>query len=164
MTGERPAAFTPPAPPPPGATPPLTSTPDTSRPHTSSDTSGADTGGPCRVDAVPAGARVPVPRPCRSAGRRRRDPNGLPEPARDLVRAQLRIALGTGAVVPAVVTGLPVLLAAAPAIAGTRLLGVPLWWAVLAFGVQPLWIAVSRWQLGRAERAERDRAGAAGLP
>lgn len=159
MTGERPAAFTPPAPARPGATPP-----DTSGPDAGSDTSGPDTGGPCRVDAAPAGARVPVPRPCGSAGRCGRDPHGLPEPARDLVRAQLRVALGTGAVVLAVVTGLPVLLAAAPAFAGTRLLGVPLWWAVLAFGVQPLWIAVSRWQLGRAERAERDRAGAAGRP
>src|SRR5690606_3939339 len=84
------------------------------------------------------------------------------EPARDLVRAQLRIALGTGAVVPAVVTGLPVLLAAAPAIAGTRLLSVPLWWAVLAFGVQPLWIAVSRWQLGAP--SARNATGRGGGP
>src|SRR5690606_15017025 len=38
-----------------------------------------------------------------------------------------------------------------PAFAGTPLLVVPLWWAVLAFGVQPLWIAVSRWQLHRTE-------------
>ncbi|WP_141972748.1 hypothetical protein [Actinomadura hallensis] len=57
-----------------------------------------------------------------------------------------------------------VLLGRVPAFAGTRLLGVPLWWAVLAFGVQPLWIAVSRWQLHRTERAERDRAGPAGRP
>ncbi|MFS2291959.1 MAG: divalent metal cation transporter [Actinomadura sp.] len=105
-----------------------------------------------------------MPRPCRCAGRCGRDPGGLPERARDLVRAQLRIALGTGAVVLAVVTGLPVLLAVVPAIAGTTVLGVPLWWAVLAFGVQLLWIIVSRWQLGRAERAERDRARPVGRP
>ncbi|MGP4025238.1 hypothetical protein [Actinomadura sp. 3N407] len=87
-----------------------------------------------------------------------------PAEARALIRTQLRIALGTCAIVMATVAGLPVLLAAVPAIARARVHGVPLWWLVLALGVQPLWIAVSRWQLRRAERAERDLTRPVGRP
>ena len=75
--------------------------------------------------------------------------------ARALIRVQLRIALSTCAFVLAVVIGLPALLVLAPDIARTRADGVPLWWLVLALGVQPLWVGVSLWQLRRAERAER---------
>ena len=83
-------------------------------------------------------------------------PAGGPPPAdaRALIGAQLRIALGTGAIVLAVLAGLP-LLALAPAVGRARVHGVPLVWAVLAFGVQPVWIAVAFRQLRRAERAER---------
>ncbi|MEU8796636.1 hypothetical protein [Spirillospora sp. NPDC048819] len=83
---------------------------------------------------------------------------------RALIRTQLRIALGTCAIVMITVTGLPVLLATVPAVARARVHGVPLWWLVLALGVQPLWIAVSQWQLRRAERAERDLARPVGHP
>lgn len=73
-----------------------------------------------------------------------------------LIRAQLRTALGTGAFVMSVVTVLPALMAIAPAVARARVHGLPLPWLVLAFGIQPVWVAVSFRQLGRAERAERD--------
>ncbi|MFB4307858.1 hypothetical protein [Actinomadura sp. GTD37] len=74
--------------------------------------------------------------------------------ARALIRAQLRTALGTCALVLAVLAGLP-LLALVPAVAHARVHGVPLCWAVLVLGVQPVWVAVSWRQLRRAERAER---------
>ncbi|WUH96462.1 hypothetical protein OHR68_23115 [Spirillospora sp. NBC_00431] len=73
-----------------------------------------------------------------------------------LIRAQLRIALRTCAIVLTVVTGLPVLLALVPAIARAGVRGVPLCWLVLALGIQPLWVAVALRQLRRAERAERE--------
>ncbi|GAA0557396.1 hypothetical protein [Actinomadura livida] len=87
-----------------------------------------------------------------------------PAEARALIRTQLRIALGTCAVVLTGVAGLPVLLAAVPAVARARVHGAPLWWLVLALGVQPVWIAVSRRQLRRAEQAERDLAGPVDRP
>lgn len=82
--------------------------------------------------------------------------------ARALIRTQLRIALGTGAFVLAVVTGLPALLAFVPAVARARVGGVPLSCVVLALGIQPVWIAVAVRQLRRAERAERELTGPAG--
>ena len=81
---------------------------------------------------------------------------------RALIRTQLRTALGTGAFVMAVVTALPVLMALVPAVARARVHGVPLPWLVLAFGIQPVWVAVSLRQLARAERAERELARPAG--
>ncbi|WP_141577135.1 hypothetical protein [Actinomadura sp. WMMA1423] len=75
---------------------------------------------------------------------------------RALIRAQLRTALGTGAFVVIVVTALPALTALVPAVARARVHGVPLPWLLLAFGVQPVWIAAAFRQLGRAERAERE--------
>lgn len=84
-----------------------------------------------------------VPRP---------DPAAVPA----LIRAQLRTALGTGAVVLTVLAGLPALLALVPELARTRVHGLPLPGLVLAFGVQPVWIAVALRQLRRAERAERE--------
>ncbi|MFA1547496.1 hypothetical protein [Actinomadura chokoriensis] len=79
-----------------------------------------------------------------------------PKPAetRALIRAQLRTALGTCAIVLTVLAGLP-LLALVPAVAHAHAHGVPLFWAVLASGVQPFLIAVSFRQLRRAERSER---------
>ncbi|WP_433478334.1 hypothetical protein ACQPZP_15625 [Spirillospora sp. CA-142024] len=92
------------------------------------------------------------------------DPVPRPGPAetRALIRVQLRIALGTGALVLTVMAGLPALLVLVPEIARARVHGVPPAWLVLAFGVQPVWIAASLRQLRRAERAERDFAGRAG--
>ncbi|MEV0664325.1 hypothetical protein ACIBI3_14310 [Actinomadura luteofluorescens] len=79
-----------------------------------------------------------------------------PAETRLLIRAQLRTALGTGAFVMTVVTVLPALMVIVPAVARARVHGVPLPWLVLAFGIQPVWVAVSFRQLGRAERVERD--------
>lgn len=118
----------------------------------------SDETGPDRSAADPddSGADPPDPYP----------PSDVPGPAgaRALVRVQLRIALRTGAVVLAVLAGLPALLALVPAVARVRVDGVPMWWAVLAAGLQPLWAAAALWQLSRAERAERPavRSGQAG--
>ncbi|GAA4230238.1 hypothetical protein GCM10022254_24550 [Actinomadura meridiana] len=76
-----------------------------------------------------------------------------------LLRAQLRIALGTLAVVVALVAGLPALLVLVPAIARARPGGVPVCSLVLLLAVQPILIVVSLWQLRRAERAERELPG-----
>ncbi|WP_308212523.1 LytTR family transcriptional regulator DNA-binding domain-containing protein [Actinomadura madurae] len=115
-------------------------------PATGPEPSGADPGDPSHPG-----------RPCAPPGPRTGDAE-----ARALIRAQLRIALGTGAFVMAVVTGLPALLALVPAIARARLGGVPLSCIVLALGIQPVWIAVAFRQLRRAERAERELTGTAG--
>ncbi|NKZ06228.1 hypothetical protein [Actinomadura latina] len=121
----------------------------------------AEAAAPARVPAdggAPPGARstgpaAPEPDPP--------DPDPLhtvPVPGtaetRALIRAQLRTALGTCAIVATLLVGLP-LLALVPAVARARAQGVPLCWLVLVLGVQPVWIAVSLRQLGRAERAER---------
>ncbi|MFI0368042.1 hypothetical protein ACH35V_09185 [Actinomadura sp. 1N219] len=76
-----------------------------------------------------------------------------------LIRRQLGIALRTCAIVVAVVAGLPALLVLAPAVAGVGVRGVPLFWLVLVFGIQPVWIALAMRQLRRAERAERELTG-----
>ncbi|WP_067884993.1 hypothetical protein [Actinomadura chibensis] len=106
--------------------------------------SGADRSG---ADPDDSGGEPPDPDP----------PHTVPGPAetRALIRVQLGIALRTGAVVLAAVAGLPALLALVPAVARARADGVPVWWTVLAAGLQPLWVATALWQLKRAERAER---------
>lgn len=128
--------------------------------------SGAQPIGPERPGSDPPDSDPPDTGPFRSAsfgpvppGRR----NGHAE-ARALIRTQLRIALGTCAVVLTVVAGLPVLLALVPAVAQARVHGVPLWWPVLVVGVQPGWVVVARWQLRRAERAERELTRPVGGP
>jgi hypothetical protein len=103
----------------------------------------------------PHGAEPQDPDPLHTDPRR----GSGPVDVRVLLRAQLRIALGTLAVVVAVVAGLPALLAFVPAIARARPGGVPLCWLVPPLAVQPLLIAVALWQLRRAERAERDLTG-----
>ncbi|MEV4007418.1 hypothetical protein [Actinomadura sp. NPDC049753] len=103
----------------------------------------------------PADPDPPDTGPSRSGPLASAPPIG-PAETRRLIRAQLRTALGTGAFVMAVVTVLPALMAIVPAVARARVHGVPLPWLVLAFGIQPVWVAASFRQLGRAERAERD--------
>jgi hypothetical protein len=102
-------------------------------------------------------AGPPDPDPLHTRSSRPTAPGTVPLPgpgeARALIRAQLRIALGTCAIVAAVLVGLP-LLALVPAVARVRVQGVPLCWLVLVLGVQPVWAAVSFRQLRRAERAE----------
>ncbi|MBO2452506.1 hypothetical protein J4573_35820 [Actinomadura barringtoniae] len=75
---------------------------------------------------------------------------------RSLIRAQLRTALLTLAIVTAVVIGLPLLLMTMPALCRSRLYGVPLPWLGLALFVQPLWIAAAARHLRQAERTERE--------
>ncbi|QXJ25298.1 hypothetical protein AGRA3207_006776 [Actinomadura graeca] len=133
--------------------------PDTGPSASGSDPAGGEPSGTDPPD--PAGPSRPVP-PGGSDG-----PGGGwhgtgPAQARALIRTQLRTALTTGAAVLAVVTGLPALLALAPALGRLRMCGVPVVWLVLAFGVQPLWAAASVLHLRRAERAERDLTGPAG--
>ncbi|TYK47952.1 hypothetical protein [Actinomadura decatromicini] len=115
--------------------------------------SGADRSG---ADPDDSGGEPPDPDP----------PHPVPGPAeaRALIRVQLGIALRTGAVVLAAVAGLPALLALVPAVARIRADGVPVWWTVLAAGLQPLWVATALWQLKRAERAERATVTPTGTP
>lgn len=82
--------------------------------------------------------------------------------ARALVRAQLRIALQTAAVVLAVTAAIPALLALARGLGGIRPFGLPPSWLLPVLGVQPLWVITALVQLHRAERAERDHTRPAG--
>ncbi|WP_433325527.1 hypothetical protein [Spirillospora sp. CA-294931] len=76
--------------------------------------------------------------------------------ARALIRAQLRTALVTCALVLLVVVGLPLLFALAPPVSRARVSGVPLSWVILIGGVQPVWIAAAFLHVRRAERTERE--------
>ncbi|WP_433238135.1 hypothetical protein [Actinomadura nitritigenes] len=82
--------------------------------------------------------------------------------ARALVRAQLRIALQTAAIVLAVTAAIPALLALARGLGGIRPFGLPPSWLLPVLGVQPLWVITALVQLHRAERAERDHTRPAG--
>ncbi|MBD2896821.1 hypothetical protein amrb99_57720 [Actinomadura sp. RB99] len=81
---------------------------------------------------------------------------------RALVRAQLRIALQTAAIVLAVTAAIPALLALAQGLGGIRPFGLPPSWLLPVLGVQPLWVITALVQLHRAERAERDHTRPAG--
>lgn len=74
--------------------------------------------------------------------------------ARYLHRLQLRRAAGALAALAALIIGLPLVLAALPALDAVRLAGVPASW--LAVGVLPYGVLVvlAGWQLRRAEEAE----------
>ncbi|MEO3823496.1 hypothetical protein [Actinomadura sp. B10D3] len=126
----------------------------------------AETSGAAPPDAPATGSEPPGSDPGEPSHPGRPCAPPAPRPgeaeARALIRAQLRIALGTAAIVMAVVTGLPALLALVPAVARARVGGVPLSCAVLALGIQPVWVAVAFRQLRRAERAERELTGTAG--
>ncbi|GLW63050.1 hypothetical protein Arub01_12940 [Actinomadura rubrobrunea] len=76
--------------------------------------------------------------------------------ARALIRAQLRSALLTAGLVLGAVLGLPLLLLLVPALARTRVCGMPLAWPLLVLCVQPVWIVLAVRQLRRAERTERE--------
>jgi hypothetical protein len=77
------------------------------------------------------------------------------ERARRIHRQQLRTALTTVGMLAALLLGLPLLLAAMPALDAVRLAGVPVSWIAVAVLPYPLLVALARWQLRRAERAER---------
>jgi hypothetical protein len=77
------------------------------------------------------------------------------ERARRIHREQLRWALVAVALLCAVIVGIPLLLAAFPGLDDVRVFGVPLSWLAVGVLPYPLLIALSRWQLRRAERIER---------
>jgi hypothetical protein len=75
---------------------------------------------------------------------------------RGLVRAQLTHALRFAAVVLAVLGGLPVLFAVAPAVAQARLLGVSLPWLLLGAAAFPFLYGIGAMYVHGAERTERE--------
>jgi hypothetical protein len=101
--------------------------------------------------------------PAHPAGR-----GGDGDEVRTLVRAQLRAALITCAVVLAVMVGLPLLPVLALEQGWGRPYGIPLRWMGLAFAAQPMWVVLGLWHLRRAERIERAflarRASVDGVP
>lgn len=72
-----------------------------------------------------------------------------------LLRAQLRLALGVLTGLGVLVGGLPLLFRGVPALTETLVLGMPLSWVLLAFGVYPALFAAGWVYIRRAERNER---------
>ncbi|MEJ3651534.1 hypothetical protein WEH80_00815 [Actinomycetes bacterium KLBMP 9759] len=79
------------------------------------------------------------------------------ERARRIHHAQLRKALVAVGLLGALIVGLPLVLAAFPALDEVRVAGVPVSWLAVAVLPYPLLVVLSRWQLHRAERTERGR-------
>jgi hypothetical protein len=91
--------------------------------------------------------------------------------ARRIHRRQLRAAVTAVALLAVLLLGLPLLLSALPELDRLRLVGIPVSWLAVAVLPYPLLVALARWQLRRAERAERpepaerpERAGSARPP
>jgi hypothetical protein len=72
------------------------------------------------------------------------------------VRVQLRLAVGVLRVVVGSLAALPLLFRQVPALAEELVLGVPVSWAVLGFGVYPFLVLGGWAYVRRAERNERD--------
>ncbi len=77
------------------------------------------------------------------------------ERARRVHRIQLRYALGAVAWLAVLIIGLPLLLAVLPGLDTVALFGVPVSWLAVAVAPYAMLIVLARWQLRRAERAER---------
>jgi hypothetical protein len=75
---------------------------------------------------------------------------------RNLVRAQLRLALGLAAVVLVLLGGLPLAFFLSPTFALVTVIGVPLPWLLLGVLPFPLLFVVGYWYNRLAERHERD--------
>ncbi|MQA07916.1 MAG: hypothetical protein GEU98_05045 [Pseudonocardiaceae bacterium] len=75
---------------------------------------------------------------------------------KDLVRAQLKLALGLAAVVLVLLGGLPILFLLAPSVTQATVVGVPVPWLLLGVLPFPLLVVVGLWHNRRAERHERD--------
>jgi hypothetical protein len=75
---------------------------------------------------------------------------------RGLVRAQLALALRLAAVVAVGLGGLPLLFAAAPAVARARPFGIALPWLLLGLVAYPFLVGVGWAYVHLAERTERD--------
>ncbi len=72
-----------------------------------------------------------------------------------LLRAQLRLALSTLAMLGLTVGLLPLLFTLVPALNTHRLLGMPVSWGILAFGCYPVLVFLAWRYVRRAERNER---------
>lgn len=86
------------------------------------------------------------------------------ERARTVRRSQLRRVAVTLACGALLLFGLPVLLHAAPGLAGWRVGGLPLGWIVVAWLPYPLLALLAWWHLRGAERAERPGDDGPGTP
>jgi hypothetical protein len=75
---------------------------------------------------------------------------------RGLIRTQLAHALRLAAVVVVGLGGLPLLFAAAPSVAGSRLLGVSLPWLLLGLAAYPFLFAIGAVYVRLAERTEAE--------
>lgn len=112
-------------------------------------------GGPKRVVVTSPQTRVAHAR--RMMRRRWRAPRLEPGEAlraRSLHRAQRRLGAVTLLLLFALVFGLPLVFAAAPALDEMRVLGVPVSWGLLVLLPFPAMAALARWQLRAAERVE----------
>lgn len=78
------------------------------------------------------------------------------EHARRLYLRQRAAAFPALVLLFGLVFGLPLALAVAPGLDHVRLAGIPVSWLLLAVLPYPLMLALARWQLRRAERAEDD--------
>ncbi len=77
------------------------------------------------------------------------------ERARRIHQRQLRYALTALAMLAALLLGLPLVLAGAPALDAVRFVGIPVSWLAVAVLPFPLLALLAGWQLRKAERAER---------
>jgi hypothetical protein len=77
------------------------------------------------------------------------------ERARRIHHRQLRYALTVLAMLAALLLGLPLVLAGAPALDAVRFVGIPISWLAVAVLPFPLLALLAGWQLRKAERAER---------
>lgn len=75
---------------------------------------------------------------------------------RSLLAAQLRAGLRVVVTLTVVVGGLPLALAAVPALRSAHLGGLGLPWLILGAGVYPLLVGLAWWYVRAVERAERD--------
>jgi len=108
--------------------------------------------------------RVRVTSPRAGTGRRRQPPTAAHEIdaqsevgeiyLRSLLRAQLRLAMLVLGALLVLVGGLPLAFLARDWI-GTEVLGMPLAWGVLGFGVYPVFVLLGWWYVRAAERNER---------
>jgi hypothetical protein len=112
-----------------------------------------------------AGARVSVTSPQtrlalagRRSGAAAAPPHLAPaeaERARRIHRRQLHSAAAVLALLFLLLLGLPLLLSVLPELDHVRLAGIPVSWLAVAVLPYPLLVGLARWQLHRAERAER---------
>jgi putative solute:sodium symporter small subunit len=91
-----------------------------------------------------------------SVGPPPRDTTGPHDAARlaVLMRVHRRLALQTMAILVVGLFGLALLLASLPDLTSTRVLGVPVIWWVLGFGVYPWLLLLGHWHARRAERVD----------